>query len=52
VRSERLSAIRAGDPEDDPDEEDPPPEDEDDKSDDEGEEVFPIDDPDRNASSS
>jgi hypothetical protein len=41
----------AGDPEDDDlDEDDPPPDDEDEKiNDDDGEEIFPIDDPDRNA---
>jgi len=42
----------AGDPEDDFDEDDPSPEDEDDDKidDDEGEKVFPIDDPERDAS--
>jgi len=40
-----------GDPEDDFDEDEPPPGDEDEKiDDDEGEEVFPIDDPERDAS--
>ena len=53
MRLERLSVAWAGDPEeDDPDEDDPSPEEEDDKpDDDEGEEVFPIDDPERDASS-
>jgi hypothetical protein len=51
VRSERLSAIRAGDPEDDDfDEDDPAPDDEEKiEDDDDGEKIFPMDDPDQDA---
>jgi hypothetical protein len=55
VRSKQPSVAWLGDPEEeDSDEDDPSPEDEAEKvnDDDDGEKIFPMDDPDRNASRS
>ena len=55
VRSKQPSVAWLGDPEDeDLEDDDPPPEDEKEKlnDDDDGEKIFPMDDPDRGASSS